>query len=74
MRNYLHVFQQIQEAGKCLEILQPSVEDLDILIDGLRPEGVILNWISGVKDLDHAKEIEQKILAWGQRYGYRQNE
>jgi 5-methyltetrahydrofolate--homocysteine methyltransferase len=70
MRDYLHVFQKIQEAGKCLEILQPSVEDLDILIKGLRPEGVILNWITGVTDLEHARKIEQKILAWGQQYGY----
>lgn len=67
VRDYIDVFVKIQNAGKCLEILQPDLEDLEVIFKELKPEGVILNWISGVKDKNHAKQIEEKIIAWGKK-------
>ena len=68
--DYIVVFKKIQDSGKCLEILQPHVNELSIIFKNLRPEGVILNWIVGVNDSEHAKEIEQQIVNWGRAYGY----
>ncbi len=60
--NWIEVYQRIQAAGKAF-VLYPPVEDLDQVVEVLRPEGA---WpvVSGVRDAEMAEAALKKISAW----------
>jgi len=61
--NWIEVYQQVQAAGKCIEVIPQDVEDAMKIIDTLKPEGV---WLNGVvaKDVDEANRLMNAVTAW----------
>ncbi|MFW5858070.1 MAG: trimethylamine corrinoid protein 2, partial [Planctomycetota bacterium] len=59
--DWLDVYRRCQDAGKGVQI-HAGVDELDTLIDALRPEGV---WLGvGVPDRDAADAVLKKVAAW----------
>ena len=61
--DWLHVYRRCQEAGKGIQIIGVTPQELDVLIENLRPEGV---WISmeGVSDPDAAESVLNRVARW----------
>jgi hypothetical protein len=61
-KNWVHVYQRIQNAGKALVIYVPA-NDLEDVFRCLKPEGVWL-WVQGVKDKQEADAALKKVAGW----------
>ena len=60
--DWLHVYKRCQNAGKGVQ-LWISADELDIIMENLKPEGVWLN-IKGVEDEEAASFIIRKLSKW----------
>ena len=59
--DWLHVYKRCQEAGKGIQ-LHIGLDELDCIIDSLRPEGV---WMGiGVRNHDEADAVLKRLSAW----------
>jgi len=59
---WIEVYQRIQAAGKAF-ILYPPFEDLDYVMEVLRPEGAWLS-VSGVHEIETAEAAVRKLSSW----------
>jgi hypothetical protein len=61
--DWLPVYQRIQKAGKGLELRHLEMDELDLFMEHLRPEGV---WIgmAGVPDREAAAAVLRKVGQW----------
>lgn len=60
--DWLDVYKRCQDARKGVQIFA-GVDELDTLIEHLRPEGVWLS-VGGVQDADHARAVIEKLSRW----------
>lgn len=60
--DWLHVYKKIQAAGRGMQIWA-QVEEVDTLMENLRPQGVWLG-ISGVRDAGHGQHLIEKVAKW----------
>lgn len=60
--DWLDIYQRCQKAGKGIQVYA-NADELDTLIDNLRPEGMWLK-VSGVKDEEEANAILKKVGKW----------
>ena len=60
--DWMDVYKKCQAAGKGLQ-LGLSVDELDLFMDALRPEGLWIG-LGGVKDADHAGAVLKKVASW----------
>jgi hypothetical protein len=60
--DWMPVHKRIQEAGKGLQ-LGFGADELDTIIEALRPEGLWLS-IGGVHDSDHAADLIRRVAEW----------
>jgi hypothetical protein len=63
--DWLHVYKRCQDAGKGLQI-GVGMEELDTLMENLKPEGVWLS-VGGVRNTEQADEVIRRVSRWGQR-------
>lgn len=63
--DWVWVYQRCQAAGKGLQI-HLGLDELDLFMDALRPEGLWLS-IGGVSDRDQAESVIKRIAAWNTR-------
>ena len=63
--DWIWVYQKCQAAGKGVEI-HITPDELDTIMDNLRPEGVWLG-IDGVKDRDEAEALIKRVAGWKSR-------
>lgn len=61
---WISVYERIQGAGKSMQIVGMDVSDLPLLFQRLRPEGVWISGLSGVRDRETATEVLKRIEAW----------
>ena len=61
--DWFEVYQRCQKAGKGIQLTAASSDELDAIIDNLRPEGVWLT-VRGVKDQKDADQVMKKIENW----------
>ncbi|HEY9162506.1 MAG TPA: hypothetical protein VIS94_15615 [Desulfomonilia bacterium] len=60
--DYMDLYKKIQAAGKGIQLQEVEVDEVDILIAGLRPEGV---WMHvNVADRDQAETVLKKFNRW----------
>ncbi len=60
---WLPVYQKIQSGNKAMQIFL-DIEDLDILFEGLEPEGVWIGGISGVDSVETAEYVLKRVGLW----------
>ena len=60
---WVEVYQRIQRAGKGIQMMC-DVQELPLVFETLRPEGVWFSSISGVSDRETAKRVVDRITAW----------
>ena len=60
--DWLPVYKKCQAAGKGLQI-GVGVDELDTIMENLKPEGVWLS-IGGAKDVEHAEALIKKVSGW----------
>lgn len=60
---WIDVYKRIQHAGKSMQILSFSINELDLLFEHLKPEGV---WISGIQgcNQDNIQHVLKRISEW----------
>ena len=63
--DWVEVYQRIQKAGKALQFPGIKVSELQNLFEVLRPEGVWLSGISGIKNREEAEAALKIISRWG---------
>lgn len=61
---WIDVYKRIQGAGKSLQIINISLDELPLLFENLQPEGTWLSSISGVKDGETAEQVLDRITRW----------
>jgi len=60
---WVKVYQKIQNAGKAIE-LNVHLNELSMVFETLRPEGVWFSAIYGIKDKETADEVLKRIAKW----------
>jgi len=61
---WIHVYRKIQAAGKAIQIMGFNLSDLDLLFENLKPEGVWLSGIGGVRTMEEADYALKRISDW----------
>lgn len=61
---WVDVYKRIQAAGKGMQILNLTADDLPLLFENLRPEGVYISDVSGVSDRESAEAVIKRIADW----------
>ena len=64
LARWIPVYQRIQAAGKAMQILDVSVENVHLLFENLRPDGVFVADVAGVRDEETAKRVLSRFAAW----------
>ena len=62
--NWIPVYQKIQAAGKGVQLFDVGLDELDTIMQNLRPEGVLIMGIVDVKDEETAKAVISKVSKW----------
>jgi hypothetical protein len=60
---WVEVYRKIQRAGKGI-IIYPTLEELPMVFETLRPEGVLFGSVGGVGDRETAEEVLKRIEKW----------
>ena len=63
-RKWIEVYRRIQNAGKSLQVNGVRLEELPLVFETLRPEGVWLSGIAGVRDRETAEEVIRRVEKW----------
>ncbi len=61
---WIEVYQRIQNAGKSLQVNGVTLDDLPLVFETLRPEGVWLSGVGGVADRGTAEEVIRRVERW----------
>ncbi len=61
---WVKVYQKIQNAGKSLQLCEISLEELPLVFETLRPEGVWFPYIRGIDSKETADAVLKRISAW----------
>ena len=61
---WVDVYRRIQKAGKSLQIKLESVEELPLVFETLRPEGVWISRIGGIDSDETAEEVLKRVSEW----------
>jgi len=64
LARWIPVYQRIQGAGKAMQILDVNVDNLDLLFDNLRPDGVFVGGVGGVRDEETARRVLARFARW----------
>ena len=59
---WMHVYEEIQAAGKGMQIFGGSLDELDVIMERLRPEGVALCTWAGSEE--EAQAILRRVSTW----------
>lgn len=62
--DWIDVYRRIQQKNKAMEIVSIPAHDLDRLFEVLNPEGVWINHVSGITNMDEADAALRKIAGW----------
>ena len=60
---WLDVYKKIQTAGKAMQF-NISIDDLPLLFEQLRPEGIYIGGVEGVQDVETAEKVIKRITSW----------
>jgi hypothetical protein len=63
-RRWVKVYQKIQSKGKSMQLIDIHVDELPLVFETLRPEGVWSSGISGIDSQDTADRVIQRITKW----------
>lgn len=61
---WVNVYQKIQQAGKSLELISITLDELPHVFETLEPEGVWFANIEGIKDKTTADRVLDRIAKW----------
>lgn len=64
LERWIPLHQKIQNAGKAQQIIGVSTDNLDLLIESLKPAGIYLASVDGVSDRETAEEVLRRVAAW----------
>lgn len=63
LERWLPVYRRIQSAGKGI-MIWPRLDELDLVFEHLRPEGVYVSAVHGVRDSAQAAEVLERFRRW----------
>ncbi|MGI6705077.1 MAG: hypothetical protein ACOX6S_02035 [Clostridia bacterium] len=61
---WVGVYQKIQNAGKSLQLSDITLDELPLVFETLRPEGVWFSYIRGIDSKETADAVLKRISAW----------
>jgi hypothetical protein len=61
---WIDVYKRIQAAGKGMQITSLTVDDLPLLFEQLKPEGVYVSGVYGVNSEETAETVLKRFAAW----------
>ena len=64
LERWIPVYQRIQAAGRSMQVLDVTIDNLDVLFDNLRPEGVFVSGVGGVSDEETAQDVLRRFSSW----------
>ena len=64
LERWIPVHQKIQKAGKAQQIIGVTTENINLLFEALRPEGIYLSAVDGVTDRETADSVLRRVAAW----------
>ena len=64
LERWMPVYRKIQAAGKSMQILDVTVDNYELLFEHLRPEGVFVHSVGGVRDRETAEKIFKRFASW----------
>jgi len=64
LEKWIPVYQKIQSAGKAIVVYDVNLSNLDLLFENLRPEGLWIDGIGGVKTKEDADYALKRIANW----------
>ncbi|MDK3157884.1 hypothetical protein QPK87_15065 [Kamptonema cortianum] len=59
---WAHVYKQIQDAGKCVQVVEMTAEDMNPLMDVLNPEGVV--FMLSAASPEEADALVSRVARW----------
>lgn len=65
--DWIEVYQRIQAKGKAMQLLSVPAKDLPDLFRVLRPEGVWISHVEGIRTRDEAEAVLNLIAGWTRR-------
>lgn len=63
-RRWVHVYQKIQSKKKSLQLVGITLDELPLVFETLRPEGVWFSGIEGIRDRETAERVIKRIEKW----------
>ena len=63
-KRWVKVYQKIQNKGKSLQLTAINLDDLPLVFETLRPEGVWFSSISGIDSQETAERVIRRIEQW----------
>lgn len=64
---WVDVYQKIQNAGKSLQIISVDLDELPLVMETLRPEGVLISEVVGADDHETAERVLRDVQSWGRK-------
>lgn len=61
---WIPVYQKIQKANKGMQITDLKLNQLDLLFENLKPEGLYITGIEGVKDEETCEQVLKRMEKW----------
>ncbi len=61
---WIHIYQIIQKAGKSLQLPCLKLDEIPMVFETLKPEGVWFSGFHGIHDADTANRVINRISAW----------
>ena len=64
LERWMPVYRRIQAAGKSMQILDVNLDNYELLFEHLRPEGVYVGSVGGVRDRETAETVLKRFARW----------
>jgi hypothetical protein len=61
---WIPVYKRIREAGKSIQVTHIDIDELPVLFENFRPEGIWLSSISGIDSRETAENVLKRVSAW----------
>ncbi|MFP4383641.1 MAG: hypothetical protein ACLFSE_06310 [Spirochaetia bacterium] len=61
---WIPIYKKIREAGKSVQVVHIEIDELPVLFENFRPQGIWLSSISGIDSRETAEAVLKRVAAW----------